>query len=113
MIYLKNTSARQQVRLPYNGLMEGAETPRLGIWSTTDAREAYDAGWHDYGRSDALYLEGWVKLPKGLPDGEYEYKLVQGSQVLGSGVCQIGKYEAVPVQKGNTTIEFKQYAGRN
>lgn len=115
MIYLKNKTGEQQVRIPWNGLADGGSDtwPTLKIWSTTDARTAYDVGWEGCEVEDALYTIGTVKLPKGLPDGEYEYRFSYDGNVLSSGVCQIGDYKAVPVQKGNTDITFKQYGGRN
>lgn len=115
MIYLDNTTERQQTRIPWVGIIpeetEGWGT--LKIWSTTDAGTVYDAEWNDSVIEDALYVKGSLKLPAGLPDGEYEYRLELNGQVLGSGVCQIGQYEAVPVQKSDTTITFKQYERRN
>lgn len=113
MIYLENITARQQVRIPWNGLAERDGGPAvLTVWSATDARKAYDAEWQESDGQDAYYAVGEVKLPRGLVPGEYEYRLAQGAQVLSRGVLQIGHYGDVPVQKGETTITFKQYDGK-
>lgn len=115
MIYLENITARQQVRFPWVGITpentEGWGT--LKIWSTTDAGTVYDAEWEAAVIEDAVYVKGDLVLPAGLADGEYEYRLELNGQVLGTGVCRIGEYAPVPVQKSDATITFKQYGGRN
>lgn len=112
MIYLKNTTVRQMVRVPLTGLENNEMDFVLAIWSTTENHDVYRMAWEDSAVIDG-YALGLVTLPAGLPDGEYEYRLSEGTRMLSGGVAQIGDYKAVPVQKGNTTIEFKQYAGRN
>lgn len=108
MIYLKNTAAAQRIRIPLSGLEAGQQSPRLEIWSTTGNKAVYDLQWTD-SQPDRGYALGTVRLPEGLPTGEYEYRLSEGQQTLSSGVAQVGDYKAVPQQKSNQTITFKQY----
>ena len=109
MLYLKKTTSKQSLRVPVSGLGEGAETPSFVLRSTTDNREVYVAEWQD-GVAEVDYLRGTVKLPAGIPAGEYEYALSEGEQVLGRGVAQVGDYKAVPkAPKNEETITFKQY----
>ena len=113
MIYLKNESAAQMVRIPSSGLGEGQEAPVLVLWSTVDNREVYELAWAG-AQAEPGYLTGTVSLPEGLSDGEYEYRLAEGRQVLSSGVAQVGEYAGVPVPpKESKTITFKQYGRKD
>lgn len=112
MIYLKNITAKQVLRVPVSGLGEGAETPTFVLRSTTDNREVYELAWQE-GVQEVDYLRGMITLPDGLPVGEYEYALSEGTQVLGRGVAQVGDYASVTVApKEEETITFKQYERR-
>lgn len=109
MIYLKNITAGQTIRVAVSGLGEGAETPTFVLRSTTDHREVYALEWQD-GVAEVGYLRGTIRLPAGLPDGEYEYALSEDGQVLGRGVAQVGDYAPVTAApKEQQTITFKQY----
>lgn len=112
MIYLKNITAGQTIRVAVSGLGEGAETPTFVLRSTTDNREVYELAWQD-GVAEVGYLRGTIRLPDGLSDGEYEYALSEGTQVLGRGVAQVGVYESVTAAPAvQETITFKQYERR-
>lgn len=108
MIYLKNTTTRQVLRVALTGLEDRSAGLALSLRSTVENREVYDASWED-GVYEKGYLRGTVKLPSGLPDGEYEYRLAQGDSTVASGVCRVGEYRAVPVQRSDKTITFNQY----
>lgn len=112
MIYLKNTTARQVLRVMLSGLEDKTQTPVFTLRSTTGNREVYDASWED-GIYEFGYIRGTIKLPAGLPDGEYEYRLAEGTQTMSSGVAQVGDYKAVPVQRSEETITFNQYGRKN
>lgn len=109
MIYLKNIAAKQALRVPVSGLGAGASVPSFTLRSATGNRDVYALEWQE-GVEEPGYLRGTIALPAGLPDGEYEYVLAEGAQVLGSGVAQVGDYQRVPVEpKDGTKINFKQY----
>lgn len=109
MIYLKNITARQSIRVPLSGLEDTSATPVFILRNTVDNREVYDADWQD-GVYEFGYMRGTIKLPAGLPDGEYEYRLAQGTETMSSGVAQVGDYTPVTVPpKEEKTINFKQY----
>lgn len=112
MIYLKNKTGRQGLRVPVSGLGEGDGTPAFRLRSTTGNKDVYDADWQD-GVAEVDYLRGTVGLPAGLKDGEYEYELSQDGQTLARGVAQVGDYKAVPVQRSDETITFNQYGRKN
>jgi hypothetical protein len=107
-----NTTARQSIRVMLSGLEDQDATPVFTLRSTTGNKQVYEASWED-GVYEFGYLRGTIKLPAGLHDGEYEYRLAQGSQTMSSGVAQVGDYQAVPVQKSETTITFRQYGRKD
>lgn len=109
MIYLKNTTNRQAIRVMLSGLEDTTQTPVFTLRSMVDNRQVYDADWQD-GIYEFGYIRGSIKLPEGLPDGEYEYRLAEGSQTMSSGVAQVGDYQRVSVEpREGTKIQFKQY----
>lgn len=110
MLYMKNTTTRQVLRVTLTGLEDRARELTLSLRSTVGNRDEYTAPWED-GVYEKGYLRGTVKLPAGLPDGEYEYRLAQGGATVASGVCRVGEYAPVPVQNGIMSITFNQYEG--
>ena len=113
MIYLKNITARQAIRVPLSGLEDTTQTPVFTLRSMVGNEQVYDADWQD-GIFEFGYMRGTIKLPDGLKDGEYEYRLAEGTQTMSSGVCQLGDYVPVPVQpQDNKTITFKQYGRKD
>lgn len=50
-----------------------------------------------------------IKLPS-LDDGEYTYTLVNGTEIIGQGLLQIGEYSA-PVSEYNNKSVVIQYNG--
>lgn len=113
MIYLKNTTNRQAIRVMLSGLEDTSATPVFTLRSTVENRQVYDADWQD-GIYEFGYIRGTIKLPAGLPDGEYEYRLAEGTQTMSSGVAQVGDYRAVPVPPAESkTITFRQYGRKD
>ena len=113
MIYLENTTHLQGLRVPLSGLEDSTQNPVFTLRSMTGNREVYDADWQD-GIFEFGYMRGTIKLPAGLPDGEYEYRLAQGTETMSSGVAQVGEYRGVPVPpKESKTITFKQYGRKD
>lgn len=104
MIYLQNTSEKQQiVTVPTTGAIEGAYT--FSLFSTVDRREVYRA--LRYGEGKRLRVCVNVTLPKNLSDGEYEYQITVKKVVTDCGVAVLGQYETE--KQYQESIEYKQY----
>lgn len=130
MIYLKNTTSAQYVRIPGGGPVDG--TLKMSMVNTIDKGEGYDfeydpaiyfvdsdgAYFHD---ADGLQLVvGYVNdpshiyrgmeitLPEGMPDGEYEYTVTAGGEVISSGLAIVGEPKAA-VTSYDKPIQYEQY----
>lgn len=105
MIYLQNTTDPQVVFVPRN-----VETPEGSIVfrakSTIDLAVEVDMVVTDLRTSD-LYYNIAVALPEGIPDGEYEYTLSVGDNILSSGMMMVG--EASDPSEYNKDITYEQY----
>lgn len=139
MIYLKNTTDTQLVRILANGpkadgeiVLRMVNTINRGPGSRLDVtrgRDAYvplvgaeDAYIHDandfqvYVRDVALdnsrtYYQGTVELPAGIPDGEYEYTFTVGGVVVSCGLAIVGEPKSRAVQYSNT-VQYEQYRSK-
>ncbi len=59
---------------------------------------------------NGYYLEGDIKLPKNIPDGEYTLSLYEDEELLAQDLVRVGDYKAEkPVyEKGKTKyIQYK------
>lgn len=130
MIYVEPTTEEQRIVVPVQyGYVEGGDDVRLFILSTVDLK-AFEANRATEGGAFAFssYSEAFrIGLPKDvtltadgryliLPtkfnnapvEGSWEYRLLQGSKVLGSGCCQVGGYDA-QVTEYDKPIQYEQY----
>ena len=105
MIYLQNTTEPQVVFVPKSGAV-----PEGNL--VFQAKSAIDLDFKiaqivtDLRTSD-LYFNLAIALPSGLPDGEYEYYLGVGAQLLATGLLVIGESpESSEYQK---EITYEQY----
>lgn len=106
MIYLDHSNARQTVRIPLGITMPGAAATELRLLKTGGGRAA-QVVTIDTAAYNGQYLTGGVTLPK-MTAGEYEYTLMQGSDIVAQGLAVIGHYRAAIKQydKTNEIIEY-------
>lgn len=78
----------------------------LIITSTIDKVEIFHQEVTDKGESGMNYTFD-IALPDGIASGEYEYKLVDGEEVLSTGLISIGDLKGV--KEYNKEVTFKQY----
>lgn len=55
------------------------------------------------------YVEGEMRLPAGLPDGEYAYTLKADGRTLSQGLAIVGEYTRIPDGSGVQDIDYRQY----
>ena len=106
MLYLENTDEAQVLFIPRNTRTSGGELAFKAL-STIDREIVVDLEVVDLQLSD-LYLQVAVTLPEGCPVGEYEYTVLDGEDVVSTGLLIIGEYTA-PDQY-EKTITYEQYA---
>lgn len=61
-------------------------------------------------KANTIGYEIGISLPEDIVDGEYNYTLTDGGNVLGSGLLQIGEYTA-PKTEYNKKETIKVYNG--
>lgn len=104
MIYLQNNPEKQQtVDIPTSKVIAGAFY--MSLFSTVDRREVFRA--LRFSNGHRLYVSVNIRVPGGLSDGEYEYRLTVGGAVTDSGVAVLGQYETEKQYREN--FEYKQY----
>lgn len=136
MLYFKNTTDAQIVRIPANGPKAGGNitlelvnvinrgqgytltfTPSSYVYGRLITAE--DEFFHDsddrqvYVRipvedTSRIYYFGAVTLPAGMPEGEYEYTAAAGGEVISCGLAYIGEPKPSVTQYDNT-IQYEQY----
>ena len=62
-------------------------------------------------RTSAGYYTFDITLPAGIPDGEYEYTLQDGDDILSRGIITIQGKQEVTKEQYNKPIEYEQYTG--
>lgn len=89
MLYLQNITDAQTLMIPRNGeSISGGMS--LVLRNTTDLQEcAFSVD--DLDDSD-LYVKVSVELPDDLADGEYQYQLVQGLNLVSNGLLVIESF---------------------
>lgn len=103
MVYAQNTSESQRILLPRN--VDGEGQMVLRIWNTID-RDGFTLEVTDIPMS-RLYYNLAISLPEGLSDGEYEYSLKTGENVLSCGLMIIGERDEA--DEYNRKITYQQY----
>lgn len=107
MVHLDNTTAPQWVRVPAAGDHAAADGV-LALTSTVDA-SVKAALPFPIAAGVYQYAEAKLRLPAGLPDGEYAYTLSAEGRTLSQGIAIVGQYDRIPDGSGVENIEFKQY----
>lgn len=109
MIYLKNTTNPQEVRIP-RSLPTPADAALTLVLRSTMQNGETSLSVTDASGSDKYYLFS-VTLSGQVP-GEYEYKVTADTEVFAQGVLRIlepADSEQVKVEQYGTTIEIEQY----
>lgn len=109
MLYLNNDTAAQTLRIPRGrSLVSAAGTLTLEVRNTVDLTEAEIPV--TTGEITPRYITLSAKLPKGLADGSFAYRLLNAAgQVVSSGLLTVGDYitgEAVFEKE----ISYEQFA---
>lgn len=106
MLYLKQTTKEQEAYIPRN-----YATPSVGATTLTlnavmgDGELAVNvAAMEMYDRAYKLA----VKLSKKVTEGEYEYTLRIGGEVVATGLAQVGDYKANIISYDEET-DIEQY----
>lgn len=106
MIYLKNIQGMQIVELPRTMATSGQLS--LAIKGTLTHETIFSANVTDSGISEG-YFNFNIGLPGGIQEGEYEYTLSQGDDIITSGVLVIGEYAGGATQYNNSEMKYEQY----
>lgn len=61
--------------------------------------------------TSALFYQFNIILPSGMLDGEYEYNLMDGQNIIATGVLQIGDYTPSKETYNNTNNGYTVYGG--
>ena len=109
MIYLQNKTESQVLFVPKSSPGHNLVLV-FKAKSTIDLTCEINQGVIDLETSD-LYYNLAISLPAGIPDGEYEYSLMNGETILSSGLLVIG--ENSHPSEYNKEIEYEQYETEN
>lgn len=109
MIYLQNTTESQVLFVPKDCTFPGGDLVFMAK-STIDLDVKINQEVADLQTSD-LYFNLAITLPANLPDGEYEYSLMNGETILSSGLLVIG--ENSHPSEYNKEIQYEQYETEN
>lgn len=134
MIYIKNNRNVQTVRIPASGALARGGV-RLTLLNTIDRKtyEVYgkrgagyvkfvDANGKDFHDSAnrqfmvsdgsdtgaRLYYTVTLRLPVGIPDGEYEYTATAAQRTVSCGLICVGDFRPAVTNYDNP-IEYEQY----
>lgn len=104
MIYAQSITTQQEALVPYSGL--GIEDNALFSVSDTVSGEQVCTAEITLVEQGYWHIE--FTLPAGIPDGEYEYRITQDGQCIGSGVMQIGAIRRKAKEAATGGINIKQ-----
>lgn len=105
MLYLQNTTESQVLFVPKSS--PGHDLVLVfKAKNTIDLTLEINQGVIDLETSD-LYFNLAVTLPGDLPDGEYEYSLMNGDTILSTGLLVIGERDNQ--SEYDKEIQYEQY----
>ena len=104
---MNNTTDPQWVRVPAAGDHAAADG-LLSLVNTVDGA-AKAALPFPIAAGVYQYAEAKLRLPEGLPDGEYAYTLTAEGRTLSQGIAIVGQYSRIPDGSGVEDINFAQY----
>ena len=109
MIYLKDTTGFQEVRIPHTGL----EASGLAVLELSATFNGEPIGiWGATLRAGEAYHTARLALPAGTPKGEYYYALKQDGIRVAAGLAVVGEPSRIAepgAGSGISTISIKQY----
>ena len=105
MIYINNTTEAQAVMVPASCKKEEGELA-FSLFSTVNRKEVLSVSVTQLGMSD-LYYKFILNLSATLQNGEYEYQLKKGNDVLDCGLAMV--VGASEVEEYNNTTTYEQY----
>ena len=105
MLYLQNTEEAQVLYVPRNGRIPEGDLV-FKAKSTIDLETEIDLQVANLDIS-LIYMHLAVTVPQGCPNGEYEYTVSAGEEVVSTGLLIIGE-NFLPDQY-NHTITYEQY----
>ena len=105
MLYLQNTEEAQVLFVPRNGEIPSGDLV-FKAKSTIDLATEIDLQVVDLDISE-LYLHLAVTIPDGCPNGEYEYTVLAGDEMVSTGLLIVG--ENSRPEQYNHEIEYEQY----
>ena len=106
MLYLHNTEEAQVLFVPKNGAIPDGDLV-FKAKNTIDLATEIDINVVDLNLSP-LYLQLAVSLQEEIPNGEYEYTIKAGDEVVSTGLLVVEGEPSKPEEK-ETTIEYEQY----
>lgn len=112
MLYLDNSTGRQEVLLHTTGL-EAAGVAAVIRFASTISGELACFVPMEISAPLTEYMRVRLELPEGLAQGEYRYEVVQDGRIIGSGLAVIGQPAAIaqPATEGEgiDNIVITQY----
>ena len=105
MLYLQNSTEAQMVFVPSNGEVPSGDLV-LKAKSTIDLVTEIEVQVVDLDISD-IYMHLSVVLDEGIANGEYEYTLTAGDEVVSTGLLIVG--DLSHPEQYNHAIEYDQY----
>ena len=105
MIYLENKTDAQVIFVPKSTAVSSGVL-RFTAKNTIDLSVEINRFVRDLHTSE-LYFNVSIALPAGIPNGEYEYTLSVGNNVLSSGLLVVG--ENAKTSEYNKDISYEQY----
>lgn len=107
MIYLSHTDVSQPASIPRPSSAMPEAGPVLELRNNVGRTVTVPAVSAD-DEPSRLYYRLQVTLPDGLKEGEYDYRLLSGGEVLSCGVARIGDY-GHDIKDYNKNTEYEQY----
>lgn len=108
MIYLRNTTEVQQVRLPRSrGDKAVGATYRLALTSGVSGAVEFEGELTD-GAELSFYYQFDLQLPADLPSGEYGYELTRAGETMATGLVAVGDYER-KMTEFDKKVRYEQY----
>lgn len=105
MIYINNTTEGQAVMIPASCTKTDGELV-FSLYSTVNRKEVLSVSVAQLGQSD-LYYKFILTLSSTLQNGEYEYQLKKGNDVLDCGLAMV--VGASEIEEYNNTTTYEQY----
>lgn len=106
MLYLQNTEEAQVLYVPKNGVVPSGDLV-FKAKSTVDLAMEIDLQVVDLDIS-GIFLYLAVVIPRGIPNGEYEYTVKADDALVSSGLLIVGDFNINPDQY-NHEITYEQY----